>query len=235
MGVMGMNLVAAQPAIKEPDLSDQSDDDLITMIGWDSSDPLIARAAWGTFYVRYRKRVFWLCRGYHDPWNVVGEVFRRVKESAATFNVKPMQNEADPEKKQRIVLSWLGKIGRSIACDEYRRRGATACDPVILQETILDDCPATLEMLAEGNSELAERARHLVETLLSDAERDVVRVSMLWYNPDHTRCYLPPDVLAELCKRLGTTKDNIRRIRKTALGRIREELEADFDGSPSSK
>ena len=121
MIVMEMKLLSAQPGITEPDLCGQSDDDLITMIGWESSDPFIARAAWGEFFVRYRKRAFWLCRGYHDPWNVVAEIFRRVKESVATFDVKPMQNEANPQKKQSIVLAWLGKIARSIACDEYRR------------------------------------------------------------------------------------------------------------------
>ena len=107
-----------------PDSSEYSDEDLVEMMAWDSTDPAIARAAWGEFFTRYKKRVFWLCRGYHDPWNVVGEVFRRAKEAANGFDVGPVRNEHDQGKKQYILLAWLGSIARSIACDQYRRRFA---------------------------------------------------------------------------------------------------------------
>ena len=101
---------------------------------------------------------------------------------------------------------------------------------------MLDDLSeGCADVFVGANHEQSERIRQLVETLLSPAEREVVRVSMHWYDPNQSRCYLPPNVLAGLCKQLRTTKENIRRLRKTAFDRIRDVLERETNGSSTCK
>lgn len=175
-----------------------------------------------------------MCRGFTDPENVTAEVFRRVRESSKSFDLGPMRAEPEEAKRLNILLAWVGKIAFSIGQDEYRdnNRFGSPFDPAVLSEESDPKCPDPLKSLTNMHAEKVLRVRELIETLLSNDERDVLRASMMWYNPDHTRCYLPPKVLRELCERLKTTEVNIRRLRKTAFDRIRAVLEAEFPGSP---
>jgi hypothetical protein len=227
----------AGAATRLPDLTSESDEDLIQMMGWDSSasDREIARAAWGAFFVRHRKLVLWLCRGSPDPPNLTGEVFRQVREIAKDFDPRPMREAADEREKRKILCAWLGAIARRIRQQEYLTTASFGkiVEPAVLQQVEDKKCSDPTDALAGKYKASVERVRQLVDSLLSEKEREVLLVSMQWYNPEHRRCYVPPGVLNELRIRLNTTADNIRRLRKTAFDRIKASLEAERNGSPA--
>ena len=91
-------------------------------------------------------------------------------------------------------------------------------DPTAYQECIGNDDEVLLTMSVE--SECLQKAL----ATLTEREREIILISAQ-YSVDGKQLRLPQDVLDGLCKRLKTTKENIRTIRKRAYNKIKKYVE----------
>jgi DNA-directed RNA polymerase specialized sigma24 family protein len=198
-----------------------------------SDDPAGARCAWGLFYSRHVAYLWAVCsRAYADLLggeagvaDLVAETFRRAFERAETFDARDV---TEPQRQQRLVRAWLGRIAQRLAQDVLRGRGrlnARTLSPEQWQEVgaapIRDeeDSPAT------GDVALVREALGV----LSDKEQLVLRVTMQWYRPGDEHQRLPNAVASDLAATLRTTPENLRQIRRRAMRKIHDYVAARRD------
>lgn len=216
--------------IPPPDVSGESDEDLLLMMSWSTDDhgtaeASAARAAWGEFFVRHRAYLFYACRGWgQDAADIVAETFRRIRLRAGQFRREPLVGVTDPVARTNIVRGWLGQIAHRVALDLYRRRESTpqALDPIELDERA-GVAPAQPDV--EASPGVVECVQRAIREVLTDREREVVYATMQYYDVDRGVSAMPPEAVAELARRLGMTAASIRKTRERAYEKLRVRLE----------
>jgi RNA polymerase sigma factor (sigma-70 family) len=211
------------------DLTEDSDCDLLEMMTWKESDPDVAREAWAELYRRHAKYLFPVCLKYarglggdEAAEDLTSETFKHVYErGASTFRPG---SASDPDRMRRHVRAWLGRIAHNLACNAYRGRP--------LQEIWLEqdqwDNVADQERLEDSESSL--RLLRLMEQVLTDRERHILRVTAQYYDPRKPNRKLPDEVLEDLGRRWGITHENIRQIKRRALKKLNEAFAVEMDG-----
>ncbi|MBN1605963.1 MAG: sigma-70 family RNA polymerase sigma factor [Polyangiaceae bacterium] len=146
--------------------------------------------------------------------DLLQETFARAFERANTFHETP---GLGPDQERRRTRAWLGTIAQHLLADSLRavREVATSAD----FEQIADPGPPS------SGSAATRWVQEALE-LLTERERDVLRVSALYLRVGESHQRLPNQVAAELAARWGTTNDNVRAIRRRALTRVREYVQA---------
>jgi RNA polymerase sigma factor (sigma-70 family) len=212
----------------------ESDEDLVVMMGWDD-DPETSRAAFGGFYTRHARFVYvCLCKAFlrkgmndKDVEDLVTDTFLRAKDRATTFQ----RCDGDDEgQRRRHIRAWLMAIASNLARDLLRGRKKLHEQPVAL-DTLL----AFTGTKAATSSDRLKLVEFAFNDLLTHREREVLRVTMEFYDPARENQRLPDDVAADLAARLNTTSDNLRKIRKRALEKIRDYVEAALSASVAAR
>jgi len=207
------------------DLVDETDADLVVYMAMADDDPHGARAAWAEFYRRHVAYVYavnlrayaHLLGGEPGVCDLVSDTFRQAYEHAAKFDPGGV---TDPDAMRRRVRAWLGWIARSLARTALRARGrlpTRLLDPSQWHPVADTDPPPV------GPDPRIQRVRDAM-ALLTEREQIVIRVTFQWYQPDKAHQRLPNDVAADLARTLGTTPENLRQIRRRALGKIQAML-----------
>jgi RNA polymerase sigma factor (sigma-70 family) len=224
------------PAAGPTGFTTDSDYDLLEMMTWRQTDPTASREAWAEFYQRHAKYLFSVCRkfaynlgGDAAAEDLVSETFKHVYEKAAhTFKPSPSK---DPDTIRLHVRAWLGTIAHNLAASAFR--GGVGRESHLDHEQWRDvqgpDRPVS--------SARANRLYQLMKDVLTERERDILRVTFQWYDPDKPNQRLPNDVAADLAAQWGTNSENIRQIRGRALRKIKAALEAEkreLDGGQDS-
>ena len=195
------NSTAASSAEKV-DLTEDSDYDLLEMMTWKESDPGVAREAWAELYRRHVKYLFSVCRKYarglggdEAAEDLTSETFKHIYEKgASTFRPG---STSDPDRMRRHVRAWLGRIAHNLACNAYRGRH--------LQEIWLEqdqwDNVADQERLED--SEISLQLQRLMEQVLTDRERHILRVTSQYHDLRKPNRKLPDEVLEDLGRQWG--------------------------------
>lgn len=205
------------------EFAEDTDEELLLYMTDQKKNPAEARGAWEEFYCRHAKYVLWICRrvckGMLDDDvvnSIMVETFIKAYLSADTYELGSQQ-QAD--KIRRRVRSWLGVIAKHATFDVLR--GQRDSRPIQIKseewERIDSDQKGPI-------SKDTETVRKMMEQVLDDRERDVLRTTYMYYDPDKENQRLPNDVVDHLCKCFRTTPANLRRIRKKATGKIKEVL-----------
>lgn len=210
------------------DLRQESDEDLLVFMTMRSDDLAVANAAFAEFYERHVHYLFRRCRGATNKildesgaWDIVQETFIRVYERAATFDGEGI---TDPDRLQRRVRAWLGRIAVNIFRD--RLRGQLG-----VREISLDDQEIAKEPESQSPSSPSANRKLLDEAIdsLSEKEQRVLRTTFQYYQPGKQHQRLPNDVAEDLAKELETTSDNVRQLRHRALQKIKEYIKSKTD------
>ena len=203
------------------DLAEDSDYDLLEMMTWKESHPGVAREAWAELYRRHVRYLFSVCRKYarglggdEAAEDLTSETFKRIYEKGASTFRPGSAN--DPDRMRWHVRGWLGRIAHSLACDAYRGRH--------LQEIWLEqdqwDNVADQERLVDSESSL--QLLRLMEQILTDRERHILRVTSQYHDPRRPNRRLPDEVLEDLGRQWGIAHENIRQIKRRALKKLSE-------------
>ncbi len=215
-----MNRTRAESETKSLDFDGDSDSDLLEVMTWQETDPEAARAAWAAFYKRHLSFLLTACRKYAQGLlrygaaeDLAEDTMLRVWDNgAATYRCDPT---ADADTARLRVRAWLCRIAHNIAANRLRGRTLLQID--------LSDFEWTL--IAEPSkgtpSEMSDRLRAAMQTALTDRERQVIRVVAQYDDPLHPGRHLPEDVLSDLERQLGTTRENIRQIKSRALRKLK--------------
>ena len=241
-----MQLVVPDPSR----LDTESDADLL-LIAF-AGDEAECRLAANAFFRRYVSQLYRFCQQFHQTMggeegvrDLVLITFQRAFERAGTFNGN---GSLDENLSHARTLKWLEMISRNLMLDwlksisedhplpltsikipddqvvhaqeetvprRYARLPEDAADHHAGREFISNDGEVLLTISPESQC-LEEALANLTER-----EREVILISVCYF-VDGKQLRLPQDILDGLCKRLETTKENIRMIRKRALEKIKK-------------
>lgn len=222
-----MKLVGPQDEPKAKPLSsvsEESDKDLLCLMGWADDYPAEARAAFEEFYRRHAEVVYAACvRAYgHDltreysVTDLVVDTFARAREKGGTYDTGGLTDAAALE---RRTEGWLIRIAHSIAVDVYRNLSPA-------EKQLSDEAwEWVAEWVADTpkptDSPEVQLVREALWQVLDDREREVLLVTFHWYRPDRENQRLPNKIAAEVAARLGITTENLRKIRAKALAKVK--------------
>lgn len=201
----------------------ETDEDLVVFMSWQSDHPGVAQAAFAEFHKRHVRYLYAVCLeayaddiGHGGVEDLVQETFWRAYEKADTFT--PMNGEEDAAR--RRIRAWLGRIAYRLvltAARQQKRRVRL----VTGKEDRVDRCPdrtVPRRELTPGE----ELVRRGMNEVLNERERQVLENFASYYDAESEHQYPPEGLVAELCERLGTTEENVRQIRCRALRKIKE-------------
>jgi RNA polymerase sigma factor (sigma-70 family) len=208
-----------------PSFETDSDEDLLGYMAMAGEDSAFAREAWAELIRRHSKYLYGtLIRRFgrvvtdtRMVEDIVQDTFRLAFERATTF---ASSGTTDRDGSRRIVRAWLGTIAKNVFADTFRRDRSVRPD---LSTEEVPDLAAPVE--ADSESDAASLVADALATL-SERERDVLRVSMLYFSPGAEHQRLPNAVSKNLGLSWNTTPQNIRAIRHRALMKVRQFIES---------
>jgi RNA polymerase sigma factor (sigma-70 family) len=226
---------AAHATGHPPDLSGDPDDDLLVFMTWKQDDPPVAREAWAELYRRHAPYIFGVCykafgktlKTRDRVSDLVTDVFKRSYERAESFRPSGLK---DPDAMRKRVRAWLGTIARRLFLDRLPPKDAPLAECQLDQHHWQDI--AQPETAGDSGCPVAAVVKAAMQKVLTEREREVLLVTLQWYDPSSDHQRLPNDVAAELAKRLGTTPENLRKMRERALAKIEEEVIRILGSSP---
>lgn len=228
--------------------SDESDDYLIELMGLQKDFPAEAMEAYGKIYSRYWSLMFTIAKRVTKDEDVacdlVADTFNIVYNRASTFKKGKIKNPANIS---LSIKKWMTTIMERIFYDHFLddsfkkvSDNNDIIDSCIIEKRyvskiISDDFDVFIEELElnEKNAVLAsesisdnEDSHNLLKVKeymekLPERERDIILTTYNYYQPNK---YTPGDVLEDLVKKWGTTRDNIRKILEKFRKAIKEEL-----------
>lgn len=207
------------------------DDQLIGLIRRRDTDPDAAADAWCTLYKRHINYLFSKVRSAANfvgrgisPEFIVESAFYEVYLRAAD-KFEP-QRYKDDDHARRHVRAWLGAIAHHHLLSAIKSRAnepLSVRDPGILAltidprhdgESVRPDCRGDIDVTSVARS------------VLSQDEKEIVWLKMQYYDGDTGQSRVPPEQLAELCKRQSITKEVLRKRYERALTKLKEALSA---------
>ena len=205
-------------------LNEENDYDLLELMSWQDSEPETAKLAWGEFYKRHGEYIYNVVlkevNGVLDMdtvADITAETFLRVFEKGArTFN---KSNEADPDRIRGHVRSWLGKIANNLIFDFYRGRSFEEIN--LSFDEINNITSIEVEPLSEASIKLGD----IMERVLNDKEKHVLRISSMYHDPTNPNKKLPDAILEEVCCHWGITRVNFRQIKHRAIKKLKNEFD----------
>ena len=212
------------------DFANETDVDLMGYMSMRDDDPSTAREAWAELYRRHVNYLYAVChRAYSHVLgsdagvgDIVSETFRRAFQRAELFDANGIE---DPDRLRRRTRAWLGRIAQRLVQDTLRRtRRLPTCQ---FETETWQSIPEQPDQPPRDDA-LVRQVRDAIDQL-SEKEQTVIRVTFEWYRPGQVHQRLPNDVVTDLARTLETTPENLRQIRRRALGKIRDLL-----GRPAS-
>ena len=202
-----------------------SDEELILMMANNKQSLTAAKAEWGELYARHREFVFqvickksanWL--GFDDEVRsgFVSEVFIKVYLKAETF--KP-QNLTDRDDASKLVRGWIGKIAERLLYD-WGRKNKDILPLSYDDEKFQEEDEHTEESPLSQTYEPSPKVKRALEALTYN-ERQVLRAYAPYWKGLDVQLIIPDKELTELAQTLGTSKPNIRQIKKRVLDKIK--------------
>ena len=211
-------------------LETRTDFYLLKCIGEKSKNLELANKAWCIFYDRY-KLFIWnsfksVCRNLFDSKDIkdlVEIVFQKVYQKADSFKTGKYD---DQTKQVNHVKSWLYVIADNEFKDWIEKEAKSNSRSVTNTEIqqIVDNQKDKLfsDNENESESDLSNewKAFNKAWKSLNEREREVLRTSYWYYDPNKKHNKLPEDVNEKLCSFLGITEDNARVIRKRGIEKL---------------
>jgi RNA polymerase sigma factor (sigma-70 family) len=192
---------------------------LLARVAHSDGDEHAARQAQAAFYNRHVRYLYAaLCKpkrllelAGETPEDLVQDTFARAFERAHTYQAL---ESADADRERRRTRAWLGRIAHCLLADRLRGERTLPDSPYLesLGSDAVDDVASESPALGRVRLALSE---------MSERERDVLRVTALYYRAGHDTQRLPNRASDELAKRWQTTNQNIRAIRSRALKKLR--------------
>lgn len=206
-------------------LETESDAALLQRVANRARSPEQARAAEGVFYQRHvrflygvllKRKEHLLAAAGLNAEDLVQETFLRAFQRAHTYTEAPAGRSA--EYMTARTRAWLGSVATHLLADHMNRLREVSATPYLERLSVEDvddagsDESAAVALVSEGLE------------LLSERERDVLRVTALYKQVGEEHGRLPNAVAQDLSNRWGTSNDNIRAIRVRAMKKLKEFL-----------
>jgi RNA polymerase sigma factor (sigma-70 family) len=211
------------------DMSAEGDGDLLAYMSMQGEFPRHAREAWAELYRRHAGYMHHVCgkllatlpRPPTTAKDLVNDTFLRAYRKAGTY-CEP--SGLDQDGKRRYVRAWLSRVASRLIQDLLR------AVPEGGPERQLDDegwneqaAPVACEKPVPPT--VLAVLEEVLQNDLDEREREVLRKTYQYWVPGRAAQRLPNKVAEELAQQLGTTSENLRKIRQRAMKKVREGLE----------
>jgi len=198
---------------------------LLRLVADRGASAVAAREAEAEFYRRHVRYLFGVLSRKKGPLlsmaglsaeDLVQETFIRAFERAHTFREATERLSAEVDTAR--TRAWLGRVATHLLADHMNRLREVSATPYLERVRVdePDEAPSSdsagLALVTEGLEVLSER------------EREILRVTALYGQVGDKRGRLPNAVSRDLAARWGTTNENIRAIRLRAMKKLKEFL-----------
>lgn len=209
-------------------MQDETDESLVTYMGFFDEEPAVAEEAVAELYRRHSKKMtawcaknFLLYRQNHE--DLVRKTFQNALRAAKKFG--PLAKSLSDADKTKHIKFWLYCILKN-ACIDAHRSEATERE---------ERCGVEVESVAEVvaldavDTEVAEQATHrrigLIRAFVASLQphdQAIFYNTMQYYDRRTGQTIMPRAVLETLCAELGMKKVSLRTQRSRLLERMRQ-------------
>lgn len=226
--------------------ADESDDYLMELMGIKQDFPKEALDAYGKIYFRYWDVMLEIARRVakddDTAQDLLSDTFNMVYNKAGTFDKGKLKR---PENIRLCIQKWMTVIMQHIFYDNYldeaykkpsdneNREDSFIIDRKSVKKHLSDDFDDFVDKLGKDEStespdENIEESENLTRIKdyigkLSERDRDIIFTVYNYYIPGK---YTPSEVLDDIEKRWGTTRQNIRKILEKFRKSIKETLQS---------
>ncbi|PZR04349.1 MAG: hypothetical protein DI539_25605 [Flavobacterium psychrophilum] len=235
-------------AFSESPANQESDADLIELMGMKADFPEEAMDAYGKIYSRFWREMLIIANNVTKDENsaqdLLADTFNLIFERAHTFRRAKLQR---PDKARHTILRWMTTIMEHVFYDHYLDDAYKKPEEPLEESYIIDkrlianrlddsysdfvDEMEQVEQQVDGRQEpspedpvddgnLAILNKYLAT--LSERDRDIILTYYAYHVPGK---YTPGTVLDDLEKKWGTTRENIRKILEKVRKAVKAELE----------
>lgn len=206
-------------------MENETDESLITYMGFHEEERETAEAAAGELFRRHsRKMTAWCVKGFllyrQNHEELVQISFAKALNGAKAF-LPRLAKRAEPAEKTKHIKCWLYQILRRTCIDAHRseslereHRFEIEVDKV---EVILDSPDA--EAAETPPNHRVEMTRQFAATL-EEPDQAIFYNTMQYYDPATGGTVMPESVLDELCAELNLTPISLRTRRSRLLTRL---------------
>jgi DNA-directed RNA polymerase specialized sigma24 family protein len=211
------------------DFSSENDADLLWYMAQREADAEGARDAGDEFARRHRAFLQRRCRlayadllgNDRDVEDLVQSTLLRAFERASRFS---RRGAVTVEEITGRVRGWLLRIATRVFQDVARGRDPPMVE--IVDDGAVEDTSESADTPTGLPPDDLRRVAEAWERLTSN-EQEVLRLTLQWYDPGREHQRLPSGVAEDLARRLETTPENLRQIRRRGLRKIEELLAAE--------
>jgi RNA polymerase sigma factor (sigma-70 family) len=207
-------------------MKDLTVEDLLLNISDHETDRAKAETSFSELYWRFSEKLEGSVRGHlkskgmYNPDlinTIVSNVFNEVFLKPLNFTYDKNQDQSEETK----FRAWLYRIARNVFADlmsasiQYTSRNVVGIDDDLVERYAEI---AIEEEALKGNREMLEKAM----SILSERERHILLACYDYYEEGKNT---PSEVLDMLCEYWGTTRENVRQIKKRSLDKVKKQLE----------
>lgn len=210
------------------DMKKETDESLVTYMGFNDDEPATAEAAAGELFRRHSNKMtawcaksFLLYRQNHE--DLVKKTFQKALRAAKNFpSLRPTLSDAE---KTRHIKFWLYCILKNVCIDAHRSEQAEReerCEVEVetVAEMVAID-PVDTEAAEPPTSRRVELIRAFIDDLASH-DQAILYNTMQYYDRRTGQTVMPKAVLDVLCAELGMTKISLRTQRSRLLERMKQ-------------
>ena len=201
------------------------DMDLLLRMTFKDENREDAEAALAEFFRRYQTTLLGFAEnsGFRalgwSPDDFVLRTFEKAFEKAGSFRAP---SGLSPEKLRFKIQAWLFQIAKNEFLMEFRRPERKQEAPTAKEReeesALPETSPERFDLQALQSKKAAVRT--FLESL-PETDREMLIISMNFYDFKTSKAHIPDDILAGLAKAMGTTPESI----KTKRGRLLQKLE----------
>lgn len=209
-------------------MENETDESLITYMGFYEEECETAQAAAGELYRRYsRKMTGWCIRSFllyrQNHEELVKQTFDKALKGARAFAPR-LAKQADPAAKTRHLKFWLYCILKNLCIDTQRsehleRDERSGVDVESVEMIVLD--PPDDEAGDIPSDRRAELVREFTAELPKH-DQAILYNTMQYYDRGTGQVIMPKPVLTALCAELGLTRVSLRTKRCRLLQDMRQ-------------
>ena len=200
-------------------------EDLLLNISDHETDRVRAEASFCQLYWRFSEKLESSVKGHlkskgvYNPDlvnTIVSNVFNEVFQNPLSFTYDKNQDKSEETK----FRAWLYWIARNEFADLMRASIQYTSMNVVGNDDDLVERYAEFEIEEEvltGNRKMLEKAM----SILSERERHILLTCYDYYEEGKNT---PTEVLDMLCEHWGTTRENVRQIKKRSLDKVKKQL-----------
>lgn len=209
-------------------MQDETDESLVTYMGFYDEEPAVAEEAVADLYRRYSKKMtawcsknFLLYRQNHE--DLVKKTFQKALHAATKFG--PLAKSLSDADKAKHIKFWLYCILKNVCIDAYRSEDAEREERCEVEVETVADLVTLDPVDTEAPEPVTPRRIELIRTFIaghSPHDQAILYNTMQYYDRRTGQTVMPKAVLEALCTELGMTKISLRTQRSRLLERMRQ-------------